>query len=133
MIPTLSPRVFALGGNSTFTVKSLKTGTHFTYKVRQPKGKPHFVSVLTGSDNENDFTFLGTIFDGRAYVPSRRNIAPTAPSAIAFDYVWNRIDSLPANVEFHHEGRCACCGRKLTTPESVARGIGPECASKLGM
>ena len=27
-------------------------------------------------------------------------------------------------------GACACCGRPLSDPESVARGIGPICAEK---
>lgn len=30
-------------------------------------------------------------------------------------------------------GNCACCGRELTNPESVALGIGPICASKFGV
>ena len=29
-------------------------------------------------------------------------------------------------------GSCSCCGRELTNPESVGRGIGPICASKYG-
>ncbi len=29
-------------------------------------------------------------------------------------------------------GSCACCGRELTDPESVSRGIGPICAGKFG-
>ena len=29
-------------------------------------------------------------------------------------------------------GMCACCGRELSDPESVARGIGPICAKKWG-
>jgi hypothetical protein len=29
-------------------------------------------------------------------------------------------------------GSCACCGRELTDPESVERGIGPVCATKFG-
>lgn len=29
-------------------------------------------------------------------------------------------------------GICACCGRELTLPESVARGVGPICYSRLG-
>jgi hypothetical protein len=28
-------------------------------------------------------------------------------------------------------GRCGLCGRKLTDPESVERGIGPDCVQKL--
>lgn len=30
-------------------------------------------------------------------------------------------------------GRCCCCGRELSDPESVAAGIGPICASKWGL
>ncbi len=29
-------------------------------------------------------------------------------------------------------GHCGCCGRELTDQESIARGIGPICAEKLG-
>jgi hypothetical protein len=29
-------------------------------------------------------------------------------------------------------GCCACCGRELTDPESIARSIGPICAGKWG-
>ncbi len=29
-------------------------------------------------------------------------------------------------------GICACCGRTLTNPESIARGIGPICADRFG-
>jgi hypothetical protein len=32
-----------------------------------------------------------------------------------------------------HEGRCGRCGRKLTVPESIESGFGPECASILGL
>ncbi|HZO65239.1 MAG TPA: DUF6011 domain-containing protein [Kribbellaceae bacterium] len=27
-------------------------------------------------------------------------------------------------------GKCGCCGRRLTDPESKVRGIGPECEAK---
>lgn len=30
-------------------------------------------------------------------------------------------------------GRCCCCGRELTDPESIANGIGPICADKWGL
>lgn len=29
-------------------------------------------------------------------------------------------------------GRCGCCGRELTDPESIAAGIGPVCAGRFG-
>src|SRR6188474_3538463 len=33
----ISVRAFVLGGNATFTIVSVKTGTRFTFKVRAPK------------------------------------------------------------------------------------------------
>lgn len=35
-----------------------------------------------------------------------------------------------ASVQGLKFGTCACCGRELTNPESVARGIGPICAER---
>jgi hypothetical protein len=31
----------------------------------------------------------------------------------------------------HHENHCGRCGRTLTVPESVERGIGPDCLAKM--
>lgn len=127
---------FALAGNATFTVTSRKTGTRFTFRVRQPKDNtPHFVSLLNGPDNENSFCFLGTIFNGENFVHGKKShVGPDAPSALAFKWVWaHRNDpTLTEKVEIHHEGRCCRCGRKLTVPESIESGIGPECASRMG-
>ena len=126
---------FATAGDATFTVRSGKTGRHFTFRVRQPdEASPHFVSVLTGSDNNDSFTYLGTIFTGGEYRHGRRSsIGADAPSAIAFSWIWNHRRAVPSCVSVHHEGKCCRCGRKLTTPESTERGIGPECASKVGL
>jgi len=33
---------------------------------------------------------------------------------------------------YYHEGRCGRCARRLTVPESIINGIGPECAKKFG-
>lgn len=42
-------------------------------------------------------------------------------------------DPLAAAVAHGKEtGQCSCCGRELTDPESIARGIGPICAEKYG-
>jgi hypothetical protein len=36
------------------------------------------------------------------------------------------------NLEIWHEGRCGRCGRKLTVPESIHNGYGPECIHLIG-
>lgn len=134
-------RTFILAGNATFTAKSLRTSKHFTYKLSQRLTQlgeltPFFVEVLTGSDNETDFKYFGTIFlDRMNFVFNKKKsaISENAPSVRAFAFIWPLFmsDKLPAYIEIWHEGRCGCCGRKLTTPESLETGIGPRCAANM--
>lgn len=125
-------KTFILAGNATVTLVSAKTGARFTYKIQHPEDKtPHFIRVLTGADNENDYAFLGSIFSESTYVHGRRSsIGEDAPSARAWAWFWSRLTSGGdlSDVEIWHEGRCGRCGRKLTVPESIATGLGPVCA-----
>jgi len=42
-------------------------------------------------------------------------------------------DPLTAAIRYGKEsGSCSCCGRELTDPRSIERGIGPICATKFG-
>lgn len=121
---------FMLAGNSRFTIVSKKTGVRFTYRVRNADDKPAFVSVLTGPNNEDDYEFIGSIFNSNVFVPGRKSrIKRDAPSVTAFAWVIDRILkglTLP-NLEFWHEGRCGRCARPLTDPVSIQSGFGPEC------
>lgn len=129
---------YALAGNARLTLVSKKTGTRYTYRVRASKdGGVHFVSLLTGADNENSYQFIGTVRPGSAYRHgAKTKISEAAPGPRAFKWFWehaNRGDDLNwLGLEVWHEGRCGRCGRALTVPSSVARGIGPECAEKMG-
>lgn len=128
---------FALAGDARLTLVSKKTGARFTFRVAQKRDAdkrpvgPHFVSVLTGPDNTRDYTFLGSVFDRAVYRHGRKSrVGADAPSTRAFAWVFERLakGQLPEQVEIWHEGRCGRCGRALTTPESIATGIGPVCA-----
>ena len=132
-------RAFLIGGNATVTLVSTKTGTRFTYKVRaSDDGEVFFVSLLSGPDNEGDYSYLGRIARGIFWagrkVPKPGDVGPDAPSSKAFAWLWKALmrDSLPDAVEVWHEGRCARCNRKLTVPSSISSGFGPECAGKAG-
>ena len=127
-----APLQFILAGNALFTVENTATGNRFTFKVRKPDDdEPHFVSVLTGPDNENDYSFLGTVFTPERYHHGQRSrIAQDAPSARAFEWLFRQLSaghSLPPQVRLCHCGKCGRCGRTLTVPESVESGFGPEC------
>ena len=122
---------FMMAGNATLTLKSERTGNRFTYRIRKSEdGNVHFVALLAGSDNESSFQYLGFIRD-RAYSHGRKSrISETAPAAMAFHWFHANLQTrrLPAELQVWHEGKCGRCGRKLTVPESIERGLGPECA-----
>lgn len=138
---------FIFAGNATFTVVSKKSGVRFTFKVKRAQKRgpddneltlPWFVALLNGPDNENDYQFLGTVFvrpGRREYLHGRRSsISAEAPSATAIAWFLRMLlarGPMLDQVEVWHEGRCGRCGRKLTVPESVAAGLGPECAGRI--
>lgn len=139
-------REFALAGNAVLTIRSLETGTRFTYKIRKAESKKPtdtptwFVSVLCGPDNTNDFRYAGII--KQLSLPTfkkaltfrltkKSKVSVDAPSAKAFVWFFGRVFralEMPKNAEVWHDGRCGRCGRELSVPESVERGFGPECA-----
>ena len=125
------------------TLRSIASGAHFTYRVARPAGKgeerPWLVSILTGPDNTSDYVYLGLLRVDAAGVilqhTTKSGLPTTAPAWKAWDFLTRAVlqrGRMPAALEVFHEGRCGRCGRKLTTPESVALGLGPECATKIG-
>lgn len=143
-------RRFIIGGNATFTI--VNGDQRFTYKVKSATRDRHanwstnnqdkslyFVSVLTGPSNESDFQYMGLLRqDVNGYFPfastAKSRIRQGAPAWDLFDDAWQALDHgcyWPKRFEFWHEGQCCVCGRKLTVPESIAAGIGPECMGKI--
>ena len=139
-------REFILAGNALFTLKSLVSGKHYTFKVQQaakwsaalnkavPVSPPAWhVKVLNGPDNSRNYRAIGLLRNGVfAYRLSDRE----RNSASAFNWFWRMLNEgseerFVAQCQFNHAGRCGRCGRLLTTPESVAAGIGPECQDKM--
>lgn len=132
---------YILAGNSTFTLRSKTTGARFTYKAIYKKyfGEDIVVvKLLNGTDNVNDYGYLCTIkiIDGvPKIIRDKSRISATAKSFVIFDMVFFKllVGLEMNNLEIWHEGVCCRCGRKLTVPESIQSGIGPECATKTSM
>jgi hypothetical protein len=131
---------FMFAGKSILTIVNKETSNRFTYKLRMAKSTngeqnpPYFVSVLTGNDNNNDYSFIGTVFGKNSYRHSGKSrISNNTTSVMAFNWLLNRIangQDLPSQIEVWHEGKCGRCGRKLTVPSSIQSGLGPECARR---
>ena len=132
---------FFFGGNSTFTVESEKTGQWRTFKIRKMKANSRFpnpawaVALLAGPDNENDFQYIGKVNPDTGMLKLGSRFNDGSLPVVIFRWLMGHVftDMVLPNGKVHHEGKCGCCGRKLTVPESIQRGIGPECWSRLAV
>ncbi len=124
---------FILAGKAVFTIRNPKTDRSFTYKIRAAKENTvHFVSVLTGCNNEIDYTYIGFIKNNEfIYGRNKSNIGNEAPSVKAFNWFMRNRGNL-GNIECYRSNNCARCGRKLTVISSVIAWLGPECAKMVG-
>jgi len=92
----------------------------FRFKLAPPAGKNAGAIYVT-----RNRTYLGKILYGRFHPVSECDqvTADAIVAAVA--------DPLAAAVAYGREtGRCACCGRLLTDPDSVRVGIGPICQGR---
>lgn len=148
---------FVLGGRAFITISNGK-GVHYTFRIIKwhPKDREtgklkkeivkFFVGVLVNPDNEHDYADLGTL-DPKTYQISQPNYTNrrhpyVSQTDVRFKVAQWMFDHIVREQEFtgksegysiRHSGRCGRCGRKLTTPESIDTGLGPECSAVLGV
>lgn len=143
-------RKFITAGKAVFTVEvpneiARQHGKpHYTFQVRLKPGKgaygdTFFVSCLTGPDNNSNYSYLGILN------PVSGGVRTTAKSKFRADSFTVRLIQrvlarlwadeaqkiAEAGFDLHHEGRCGRCGRRLTVPESIETGLGPECSGRV--
>lgn len=144
---------FILAGEAVFTIeipadrqKDFGGKTHYTYQVQKVEAngqwaEAYFAKLLTGPDNTSDFSYLGKLdtFTGQ--------VRETAKSFLAADSVpFRLLNRVLARVwandnaafeqfgfRLHHEGACGRCGKRLTRPGPIERGIGDDCAAIMGI
>jgi hypothetical protein len=122
---------FILAGNSTVTFVNSKTNNRFTFKIRKSKDSElYFVSLLNSPDN---YVYIGIIIPDGFRHSKKSSISEKSQSVQVFKYVYNKLikDTLEDFIQIWHEGKCGKCGRKLTVPNSISTGIGPECMKNI--
>ena len=121
--------------NGKITVSNPESGNHRTFRVNTQKDDARFapgeriVGLLNGPNNESDYQSFGFVKpDGRINV--WRKFQGT---------MFERYARMLMNLEHETEkfglvvqwsATCRRCNRELTTPESIASGIGPICRDK---
>lgn len=127
-------RPYLLAGRCIFTLYSEKLDQRYTYKITadNKNSERYFARVLFGCDNDNDYRYIGLFYTDKLALrtSSAAHIPHTAPQFVMLQYflaVVNGDYPWPPTCKFYPSVKCARCGRTLTTPESIERGIGPEC------
>lgn len=109
-------------------------GTDVTLVVKDARNAPGTQWVAIRANGEDEL--VGRIAEGafRTSRTSRRDRVQLGAAALEA-----LVDGGQAAIEAalvgygRATGACGICGRLLTDPESVARGIGPICAEKIGL
>jgi hypothetical protein len=143
---------YILAGAGTVTFKNTQSGNHLSFSFGKPSdgngSSPIFVSLENAPGFDADrrpewvSNYLGAIWSQARFVTAgKRDSKKRVQTEEAwgeylaiFNWTWSRLLSgrLPVTVEICHEGSCGRCGRRLTDPQSIERGFGPECAKVLG-
>lgn len=129
-------RQFLMAGNAYVTIRSVATGRRYTYRVSRAKyaedeSGPYYVCVVS-----DETLYLGTIRrNGRFDATAASALPSDAEQFRGFGWFWTVVREgddrkLNEQAEVWHEGRCGACGRRLTLPESIRRGLGPDCAQR---
>lgn len=120
--------------NGKFTVKSIKTGDHRTFRIRTQPANSKFapgervIALLTGSDNTSDYQPFGFVTDTDIHL--FRNKRTETFLAYRKMLLKLGVHEAEGRVEVLAETTCRKCNRTLTTPESITSGIGPTCARR---
>jgi hypothetical protein len=132
IIEARGERGYILGGRAVFTVKSLRTGDHLTYRVNETeKGSGrYFVSAKVG----DLFLYVGILKSWHGvydlYTTAKSRVGKESLAVRTFEFILGRyINSYRphSEISIYHRGVCSRCGRRLTDPESIAWGMGKVC------
>lgn len=146
-------KTWVLAGHAVFTVGTSAAARqhgfqpHYTFLIARKKlpatgrwgaGVKWFAKLLTGPDNEGDYTYVGTVDEttGAVKLTANSRLTEDAKALQVLRRVLARVwageaDSVNANGwSLQHAGCCGRCGALLTVPESIASGYGPECVKR---
>lgn len=136
---------FMLAGKCQFILHSTKTKEDFKFALTKKISNSstdknkfiYFLSTLNG--NKKDYG--GVVWYDEEAEQFRfgkgktGNLDPNSLDVRSLIFVMNKLLRCETvqYLEVYHVGKCGCCGKTLTTPESILTGLGPTCAKKAGI
>lgn len=118
------------GGHGVVTLES-PSGKHYTYCFKKPLSPEKFDKITLFAyciEGKHQYRYVGML--------SRKGFRKTAHSEYetnseqfkgAAYIIKMAMKDFKTCMTLYHEGVCSVCGKRLTKPESIVRGIGPHC------
>jgi len=145
VLASTAVRSYITAGKAIVTILNTTTEGRHTYKIVAP-GKTAqersdaeicFVSVLTGPENTNDYTYIGVLVRsiGRFVTTKGSRLSVNDVRVKGIAWLTRNLNDLSRfeNVEIRHHNHCGACSRLLTVPESIDTGLGPVCSKSKGI
>lgn len=128
-------RDYIFGGRGIVTLKS-PTGVHHSYVFQRPKELNQFpddVLFVYALHEGKQLFYVGMIENGTFRLTHHSRFLPNTPIVRGARYIMRMAteENLNTPMELYHEGVCAVCGRKLTSPRSILSGVGPRCRGRI--
>jgi hypothetical protein len=125
---------FFTAGHAIFTVED--GNRHNTFMIsRDNDSQPFFVSLLTGPNNEENYTYIGVYnpFHNMVYTTKKSKFFLNSYIVKLVNFAVKAVGQpIPTGFSIRHSDRCCRCNKTLTTPESLEQGIGPICINLVG-
>jgi hypothetical protein len=126
--------------NGIYTYINTVKGTHRTFKIHTVKrgnlkGK-RLVSLLSGPDNNSSYQAFAFVNEyGITAFRKHQHTQYESYARMIQDVALQGENSIyiQKGLEVKVEKRCLRCNRRLTHPESLKTGIGPECIKSMGI
>lgn len=123
--------------DGTYTVVVSATGEYNTIRLRKAgdwaKGLPEWAQVaayLSGSDNESDYKQFAFVIGREVRIWKQFHGDSSLAAALRYLVSDAEVAKDAGMMYALESGNCYRCGRKLTVPASIHRGLGPICADK---
>jgi uncharacterized protein DUF6011 len=138
-VTTIAPQtatVEAIIKKGFFTVER-EGERHRTFRVKTSRNNKTVIGLMVGRNNLKDYAWFGTIEGNTIRFWKNANMGfdmppvqlPIEQDEINACFAAITSDTEEAGLRFAREYKnCSRCGKVLTTPESLDRGLGAECA-----
>lgn len=125
---------YCMGGHAIVTLSS-PTNVHHTYYIRAPwkNDKNDFsddIRFVYTRHSNGRWMYVGQIFkDGTCFRKTKNSFYEVdSPVFKGMKYILRMMnEDFETPMILRHEGVCSRCGRRLTDPESIERGMGKRC------